>query len=301
MGTWTFVIFIAVVLIQVIGAIVQQSAKKKEEERMREAARQRRQQTAGSSSGGDSGSRTAPPTRSSSPQPQRRTESSPQRAATRLDDLAARRKAQLEELRRKRLAQGGSGQPGGSSTTPRPTHGGDTYGQTQSRYSQGQPRSGQTGTPQVRVPSGSGGQGTQQPHPGFKAPSGMTSAPKPARQPQQQPEAIQRRSSRTSQSTGGRSASGRGGGIDLSGIMDRPNERREREGRIRRSKRAEGRKHTRSAVASKAIVGSTRPAKAKDRVHGIHAALHDRERLRDAIILREILDPPVSLRGQASR
>ena len=286
-GGWTLIIFIAIVLIQVIGAIVQQVAKKQEEERMREAARQRREQASGSTSGH---SRTAPPTASTA---KRGTETSPQRAATRLDDLAARRKAQLEELRRKRLAERGTARgsrTAGADPTPSRQRGQTSEPTSRPRptYEERPRREADRSRP-TRVQTGGGMSGSP---PGFRAPSGMTTAPRPL-PPQQKPDVLPQRGGRTPTGAGGQR-----GGIDLSGVVNRPTDRRSTQKRARRQK-SDRRSRSERPLIGERTTTRAKSKEAKEGMAGIRAALRGRDRLREAIVLREILDQPVSMRESA--
>jgi hypothetical protein len=100
MGSWLSVtIFAIVVLVQVVAAIAQKGAKEKQKQRMREVAEQRRREVAARQ-----GARPAPPDSGRAVM-----EATPESARPGgRQDLAARRKAQLEELRRRRAGRGPS-------------------------------------------------------------------------------------------------------------------------------------------------------------------------------------------------
>lgn len=101
MGSWFWIVIIAALAWQVVVAIMNERAKKQQEARLREAARQRRM--AGQT--GHAGASTPPsfnaPTTMEPAPPTGRGQSLAQRRQAQLDELRRRRQQQIEELRRR--------------------------------------------------------------------------------------------------------------------------------------------------------------------------------------------------------
>jgi len=257
MGTGSWIILLLLGVGWAVQAIAQAVAKKQEQERLRQVAEQRRQQAQRQSG------RSTP---TAQPQPEPRASSGrPSSRPTSREELAARRQAQLEELRKRRMAQSRGQQPSTQVRTGQPS---------------------QRQTPPTRQP---------QARPAQRR-STSTAAPPPQQRPYLQPDDVPRRAVqrpseklREKDDFGGR----------LADLRRKQAEQKAMQKRARTSRAASPRLRDKP-IDEQSLVAPDPFASRRVGVDvsSLRTRLRQPAMLRELFIMKELLDPPVSLRSE---